>query len=351
MNSRICNTISITTKTSQAYLNASRTLLNLLLTDYCLLSRLHSLKTYFLLSRSDYLTQFLDSAVDELRRPSKEVSTAKCQSLLDLVLQNPDWVDPWKEDYTVEMTSSSLTEQLLRICAVHGIDEDTAHADFKPLSATSTSSNSRDSNPALTGFDCLVLNYKAPFPISLILSRKCLTKYQFIFRHVLQLKLVERQLLSRWQADADLMRTCERWRTEARRAGNVVVHAQIHSECTAVLHSLKGTSALRSRMLDTVRGLFNYACGHVCDKAWSNFEEKVANMDIPQNDSDIKQDSPNYTALPRSRSTNKNQSTSETIHTVDELMKLHTDFLDTCLKDCLLTDGKSVKVCTFSSCS
>jgi gamma-tubulin complex component 2 len=33
--------------------------------------------------------------------------------------------------------------------------------------------------------------------------------------------------------------------------------------------------------------------------------------------------------------------------TVDELMQDHVDFLDTCLKECMLTQAKLLKVCCF----
>lgn len=34
------------------------------------------------------------------------------------------------------------------------------------------------------------------------------------------------------------------------------------------------------------------------------------------------------------------------VGTVDELMQNHVDFLDTCLKECMLTNGRLLRVCS-----
>src|SRR4051812_41124240 len=66
------------------YTYANRTLLQLLMNDQALIPRLRSLKRYFFLSQSSFLTHFMDLAASELRKPSKGISTVKLQSLLDL---------------------------------------------------------------------------------------------------------------------------------------------------------------------------------------------------------------------------------------------------------------------------
>jgi len=82
------------------------------------------MKRYFFLDQSDYFTHFLDLASVELKRPSKEVSLTKLQSLMDLVLRNPSSVtvnDAFKEDLKVDMSHLSLVDQLLRIINVGGL--------------------------------------------------------------------------------------------------------------------------------------------------------------------------------------------------------------------------------------
>lgn len=44
----------------------------------------------------------------------------------------------------------------------------------------------------------LMLDYHAPWPLSLVLSRRAITKYQLLFRHLFLAKFVERRLHTAW---------------------------------------------------------------------------------------------------------------------------------------------------------
>lgn len=44
----------------------------------------------------------------------------------------------------------------------------------------------------------LVLDYNVQWPLSLIVSRRAVTKYQLLFRHLFLVKFVERRLHSCW---------------------------------------------------------------------------------------------------------------------------------------------------------
>src|SRR5690242_3898061 len=50
----------------------------------------------------------------------------------------------------------------------------------------------------MIGTDSFSFDYKVQWPLSIILSRKSLTKYQLLFRHLFLFKLVERQLCNAW---------------------------------------------------------------------------------------------------------------------------------------------------------
>ena len=101
------------------YAYANRTLLKLLMEDQELIPRLRSLKRYFFLSQSSFLTHFLDLAGPELRKPTKAVSTVKLQSLLDLALNSGESFR-YKEDVKVVMAASGLYEWLLKVVSVSG---------------------------------------------------------------------------------------------------------------------------------------------------------------------------------------------------------------------------------------
>ena len=47
--------------------------------------------------------------------------------------------------------------------------------------------------------ECPELDYNAPWPVSLVLSRRAITKYQLLFRHVFHFKHVERRMCEAWQ--------------------------------------------------------------------------------------------------------------------------------------------------------
>jgi gamma-tubulin complex component 2 len=102
-----------------AYTHANRTLLRLLLQDQQLIPRLRSLKRYFFLSSSSFLTHLLDLAHTELKKPAKGASIVKLQSLLDLALTGEDAA--FREDVRATIASSSLYDWLLKVISVSGV--------------------------------------------------------------------------------------------------------------------------------------------------------------------------------------------------------------------------------------
>ena len=50
----------------------------------------------------------------------------------------------------------------------------------------------------LKGFEAFTLNYQVKWPLSLVISRQALIKYQLLFRHIFYCKHVERQLSLTW---------------------------------------------------------------------------------------------------------------------------------------------------------
>ena len=87
-----------------------------------------SVKHFFFLDQSDFLTNFLDVAASELRKPAKSASLVKLQSLLDLAVRNPSSsssYDPFKDDLKVTMQSQGLYDWLYKIVSrTGGLTED-----------------------------------------------------------------------------------------------------------------------------------------------------------------------------------------------------------------------------------
>ncbi|KAG9228192.1 Spc98 family-domain-containing protein [Amylocarpus encephaloides] len=283
---------------NNAYAHANQSLLELLLTTHALPARLRSLKHYFFLDRSDFFTYFLELGTSELSKPVKKVNTSKLQSLLDLVLRQPGSVaaqDPFKEDIKVEMNEISLTDSLTRVVNISGIEAG------ESLQTPASQPTTTGSDANALGFTSLQLDYAVPFPVSLVISRKTVWRYQALFRYLLSLRYLEQQLVASWQ-------THNRVASWSHKSSNRPVEMWKRRAFT-----------LRARMLVFVQQLLYFCTAEVIEPNWQALMSKL----------NAKDDSDEGTS---------------SIRTVDELMQDHVDFLDTCLKECMLTNKNLLKI-------
>ncbi|KAJ3042646.1 hypothetical protein HDV00_006925 [Rhizophlyctis rosea] len=316
----------------KAYQFANQTLLDLLFNKEKLMDRLRSLKHYFFLDQSDFLVHFFDIALEQLVRPARDVPLDHVRSLLELVLRNPASVsamDPFKEDVVAEIGQISLVEQLLKINSVQGIDlkkhmEEIRRRESRGSLYDPESSfmEERDGvggmagasfGGTLTGIDAFTLGYTVRFPVSLVLNKKVLTKYQLLFRNLFHCKYVERQLSAAWkeQGKAGLYQRGGRF---LRRKPSSILSARRDEQPED-----SGTKedalfvarlcALRAKMLHFVQEFMYYVCYEVLEPSWASLEKE----------------------LPK-------------VKTVDEVLQTHNDFLDTCLKECMLTNPTLIKL-------
>ncbi|KAF2419875.1 spindle pole body component 97 [Tothia fuscella] len=312
-----------------AYAYANSALLKLLLTTHALPSRLRSLKHYFFLDRSDFFTYFLELSASELKKPAREVNTGKLQSLLDIVLRQPGSVaadDPFKEDVKVAMNETSLTEWLMKIVSVTGLDQDAATgavSSYTPAAAMSTTS---EKDTKIIGFEALVLDYAVPFPLSLVVSRVTLTRYQLLFRYLLSLRHLETLLISAW---ADQSKS-PAWK---------------HRSANPRIESAKRKAfTLRARMLIFVQQLIYYCTAEVIEPNWQGLMSRLGSSDGKGEGHD------NWGSVGAAETGvvgdgSSSEGKEEGVkRTVDELMQDHVDFLATCLKECMLTNSKLLKL-------
>lgn len=292
---------------NSAYTYANASLLNLLVTKNSLTTRFRSLKHYFFLDRSDFFSYFLELGASELRKPARVVNEGKLQSLLDIVLRQPGSVaalDPFKEDVKVRMNKIGLTKWLMQVVNVSGVNQDGAEAEKQQTSAVHA-----DEDKDILGFDALELDYSVPFPLSLVISRKTVLRYQLIFRHLLSLRHLETLLVTSW---ADQNKTTS-WR---------------HKSTDRRLEIWKRRAwNLRAKMLVFVQQLLYFCTAEVIEHNWVGLMDRVNSVNADTSaveENDMKQVN----------------------RTVDELMQDHVDFLDTCLKECMLTQAKLLKVCS-----
>jgi gamma-tubulin complex component 2 len=300
---------------NSAYAYANASLFNLLLTTHALPARLRSLKHYFFLDRSDFFSYFLELGASELKKPARNVNIGKLQSLLDIVLRQPGSVaaeDPYKEDVKVEINDVGLTNWLMKIVTVTGLDQDAANTGSiaNYLTPAATASVTDDSN--ITGFQSLVFDYSMPFPLSLVVSRVTLTRYQLLFRYLLSLRHLESSLVECWGEQGknpawkhrSKNRRIELWKRKA--------------------------WTLRARMLVFVQQLLYYCTAEVIEPNWVSLMSRL---------------NPEGTEDAKGKGVAEDDSGAPQVkRTVDELMQDHVDFLATCLKECMLTNSKLLRV-------
>ncbi|KAI9089951.1 hypothetical protein K1719_028921 [Acacia pycnantha] len=248
-----------------AYNFASGELLNLIKDKFDLLGKLRSIKHYLLLDQGDFLVHFMDIARDELAKKPDEVSVEKLQSLLDLALRTTAAAaDPLHEDLTCVVERSSL---LKRLGSIKGPE----------FSHSSSVKNDLEEPVSITGLETFSLSYKVRWPLSIVLSRKALTKYQLIFRFLFHCKHVDRQLCGAWQVHQGVR--------------------ALNTRGTAISRS----SLLCRSMLKFINSLLHYLTFEVIEPNWHVM----------------------YSRLQSAKS-------------IDEVIQHHDFFLDKCLRECLL---------------
>ena len=291
-----------------AYAHANSSLLKLLLTTHALPARLRSLKHYFFLDRSDFFSYFLYLSSSELKKPAKDVNVGKLQSLLDLVLRQPGSVaaqDPFKEDVKININEQYLSKFLMSVVNVRGFEQDGDESMERHRTPTTTIAPEEDGK--MTGYEALEFKYSVPFPLSLVISSKTIVRYQILFRYLLSMRHLEGLLINNWEDHNKVM-------TWTHRSGDRKLESWKRRAWT-----------LRARMLNFVHQFMYYCTSEVIEPNWNNLMTKV-----------------NGSEKDRDQSGSEGQ---EQVHrTVDELMGDHVDFLDTCLKECMLMNSKLLRV-------
>ncbi|GAA5942930.1 gamma-tubulin-complex subunit SPC97 [Sporobolomyces koalae] len=272
-----------------AYTYANKTLLKLLLEEEHLASRLESMKQYFFINHGDVFTHFLDMAKLELGKKKKRIMLERLQTQLDLALRNPTSRvdnDPFQEDLKIVFEDVTVAEWLLKIVNQTGAMVGPDGVPVESFDEVKKDTATRGS-PDIMGWDAFNLDYAVKFPLSLVLSRKSITYYQMIFRHLLRLKHLERVFLETWT---------EHLKTPAWRQRSPYPELQ----------AWKGrVFALRARMYDFIQQMFDFAVSEVLESRWAELKKKL-----------------------------------DEAETVDQLLKDHDNFLNTCTNECLLTNEK-----------
>ncbi|XP_034952766.1 gamma-tubulin complex component 2-like isoform X2 [Chelonus insularis] len=225
----------------QAYSEAARTLLEVLIHENDLMGRLRSVKNYFLLAQGDFVVQFLNLCENELSKNMYDVVINRLASLLEVALRTSTAdLDPYKDDLKPELLPYDLQYQMFRILSIQTNDE----KDF-----------AIHTDKTLTGIEAFVFNYDVKWPVSLVLNRKAITCYQMIFRHLFYCKHIERLL-------------CRVW------VSNKIAKTFTHEVAMAYRQAF----SLRQRMLDCIQHLEYYMMVEVIEPNWRTFINKMGKV-------------------------------------------------------------------------
>jgi gamma-tubulin complex component 2 len=266
--------IAIVKEIEGNFVKANKSLLEMLIKEKQLMGRLKSIKNMFLLCQSDYLTHFLDLAEETLAQPADKVSLSKMRSLLELVLQSQStatFMDPFRDSFTIDLCQISLFDQLIKINSMVGIDMKKHIENLNSGKAFKISQSLSELNNIelagvrsgdLLGIDAITLGYNITFPISLILNKKVITKFQMIFRHLFACKYLERCLTFTLLQGLKLSDD----------SGSYENRMQ---------SSIKNNmAALCSKMLHFVQQMTYYMFFDVIEPHWNVLEEKMSNVTL-----------------------------------------------------------------------
>lgn len=258
----------------KAYYYASKVLLDFLMEEKELVSRLRSIKHYFLMDKGDFFVHFMDLTEEELKKPVDDIIPPRLEALLELALRmSTANTDPFKDDLKIDLMPHDVITQLLRVLAI----------DTKQEKAII---NAEPTEVSLSGLEAFSFDYIVKWPLSLIINRKALTRYQMLFRHMFYCKHVERLLCNVW----------------------------ISNKATKQysLHTAKwfaAAFALRQRMLNFVQNIQYYMMFEVMEPTWHSMENNL-----------------------------------KSASNIDDVLCHHTSFLDNCLKDCMLTNPELLRI-------
>uniref|UniRef100_A0A8C1VTX3 Gamma-tubulin complex component n=1 Tax=Cyprinus carpio TaxID=7962 RepID=A0A8C1VTX3_CYPCA len=227
----------------KAYYYASKVLLDFLMEEKELVSRLRSIKHYFLMDKGDFFVHFMDLTEEELKKPVDDIIPPRLEALLELyksaLRMSTANTDPFKDDLKIDLMPHDVITQLLRVLAIDTKQEKAI------INADST-------EVSLSGLEAFSFDYIVKWPLSLIINRKALTRYQMLFRHMFYCKHVERLLCNVWISNKE---------------------AKQYS-----LHSAKwfaAAFALRQRMLNFVQNIQYYMMFEVMEPTWHIMENNL----------------------------------------------------------------------------
>ena len=282
---------TLTEAVNAAYRFSSTALLRLLEDEYGMRSHLKSLQRFFLLSNGDFFVQFMDTADEELRRDVADVALPRVQALLQLAVNTSTLAtDPHREGLSCSLATHNLIQHLhlIQSAGESPLGFGTGIGRSTSLGAPMASSVAAllETSRGLKGIEAFTLDYNVGWPMSILLSRRSITKYQLLSRLLFFSKHIEARVLDCWRGH----------------------------QSTKDLHvrgAMGPSFCLRHRMLHFLQNFVYYMTLEVINPRGHEMMTEIA-----------------------------------AARDMDELLSCHERFLDMCLKECLLASQELLKILT-----
>ena len=260
---------------------ASRLLLDLLMGELQLRPRLRAMKRYFLMSQGDFFVHLTDMAREELEKNLVDIQSERMTALIELAQRTSTAAaDPFKDDLKCTFAQHNLVTELFRIMNVsHDYNGVERPDDFVDAETLKLDVEPGGAGAVVTGYEAFTLNYTVRWPTLLVLNGRALKKYQLLFRHIFHVATVRNALAETW--------------AEAQGA-----RSSLHPPTWLTM-----AYELRHRMLHFVTNLQHYTSYEVVEPNWTQLEKQLG-----------------------------------AAKAIDDVLRDHGDFLDTCLRECLLTN-------------
>ncbi|KAH8288930.1 hypothetical protein KR054_012439, partial [Drosophila jambulina] len=205
-------------------------------------------------------------------------------------------------DLVLPMTLENLLGLTLRISSARDDPyKDHLHCELLPYDLVTQMSKIMDKKEEywqmqdrldLSGLECFAFSYEVKWPVSLVLNHLAIAQYQMLFRQLFYCKHVERQLCKIWKENSI---------------------AKKFSPQAAELY--RSAFTLRQRMMNAIQNLEYYMMIEIIEPNWHIFIEKM-----------------------------------QAVENVDNVLKLHQDFIDSCLKNCMLSESSHLNRAIFKLC-
>lgn len=268
----------------KCYIFASQTLLDMILGKYRFVEILNSLKHFYLLDRGDFFEHFIDMSEKLLSKEADSVSLNQLKSFLDISVKTSSLKnDPFSNRVGLDLSKLTLPQFLKYL------------EQFKQENATMVSANEFEevtkanflAKPKTkpTVLESLVITFDVPWPLSIILHQKNICKYQIIFRHIFNLKYVEKKLLEAWASQ------------------KFFKELNVNFQETPIMKLF----AIRQKLLHFFQSFMYFISVEVFEKNFHEMTKKVAKR--------------------------------ESLTSIQDLIDIHDNFLDQVLKNSLLTDN------------